>query len=238
MNVSFDDFKEGQLLLIDKPLKWTSFQVVNKLRWLISNTFKIKKIKVGHAGTLDPLASGLLLICTGKMTKKIEEYQGMPKEYTGTFTVGATTPSFDMETEINQNFPFDHITEGFIIETAQKFLGEIDQKPPLYSAIKKDGDRLYDIARRGETTEIASRKVSIYTFEITEVNLPDISFRITCSKGTYIRSIADDFGRALNSGAYLSALRRTKIGDYSVENAISPIKFQENLTGIMVENQT
>ena len=238
MNVSIDDFKEGQLLLIDKPLKWTSFQVVNKLRWLISNTFKIKKIKVGHAGTLDPLASGLLLICTGKMTKKIEEYQGMPKEYTGTFTVGATTPSFDMETEINQNFPFDHITEGFIIETAQKFLGEIDQKPPLYSAIKKDGDRLYDIARRGETTEIASRKVSIYTFEITEVNLPDISFRITCSKGTYIRSIADDFGRALNSGAYLSALRRTKIGDYSVENAISPIKFQENLTGIMVENQT
>jgi len=238
MNVSIDDFKEGQLLLIDKPLKWTSFQVVNKLRWLISNTFKVKKIKVGHAGTLDPLASGLLLICTGKMTKKIEEYQGMPKEYTGTFTVGATTPSFDMETEINQNFPSDHITEGFIIETTQNFLGEIDQKPPLYSAIKKDGDRLYDIARRGETTEIASRKVSIYTFEITKVNLPYISFRITCSKGTYIRSIADDFGRALNSGAYLSALRRTKIGDYSVENAISPIKFQENLTGIMVENQT
>ena len=238
MNLSIDDFKEGQLLLIDKPLKWTSFQVVNKLRWLISNTFNIKKIKVGHAGTLDPLATGLLLICTGKMTKKIEEYQGMPKEYTGTFTVGATTPSFDMETEINQTFPFDHITEQLIIETTQRFLGEIDQKPPLYSAIKKDGDRLYDLARRGETTEIASRKVNIYTFEITEVNLPYISFRIACSKGTYIRSIADDFGRALNSGAYLSALRRTKIGDYSVENAISPAKFQENLTGIIVENQT
>ncbi|MCC7521054.1 MAG: tRNA pseudouridine(55) synthase TruB [Flavobacteriaceae bacterium] len=238
MNLSIDDFKEGQLLLIDKPLKWTSFQVVNKLRWLISNTFKIKKIKVGHAGTLDPLATGLLLICTGKMTKKIEEYQGMPKEYTGTFTVGATTPSFDMETEINQTFPFDHITEQLIIETTQRFLGEIDQKPPLYSAIKKDGDRLYDLARRGETTEIASRKVNIYTFEITEVNLPYISFRIACSKGTYIRSIADDFGRALNSGAHLSALRRTKIGDYSVENAISPAKFQENLTGIIVENQT
>lgn len=238
MNLSIDDFKEGQLLLIDKPLKWTSFQVVNKLRWLISNTFKIKKIKVGHAGTLDPLATGLLLICTGKMTKKIEEYQGMPKEYTGTFTVGATTPSFDMETEINQTFPFDHITEQLIIETTQRFLGEIDQKPPLYSAIKKDGDRLYDLARRGETTEIASRKVNIYIFEITEVNLPYISFRIACSKGTYIRSIADDFGRALNSGAHLSALRRTKIGDYSVENAISPAKFQENLTGIIVENQT
>jgi len=238
MNLSIDDFKEGQLLLIDKPLKWTSFQVVNKLRWLISNTFKIKKIKVGHAGTLDPLATGLLLICTGKMTKKIEEYQGMPKEYTGTFTVGATTPSFDMETEINQTFPFDHITEQLIIETTQRFLGEIDQKPPLYSAIKKDGDRLYDLARRGETTEIASRKVNIYTFEITDVNLPYISFRIACSKGTYIRSIADDFGRALNSGAHLSALRRTKIGDYSVENAISPAKFQENLTGIIVENQT
>lgn len=238
MNLSVDDFKEGQLLLIDKPLKWTSFQVVNKMRWLISNTFKIKKIKVGHAGTLDPLATGLLLICTGKMTKKIEEYQGMPKEYTGTFTLGATTPSFDMETEINQTFPFEHITEQLIIETTQRFIGEIDQKPPLYSAIKKDGDRLYDLARRGETTEIASRKISIYVFEITKINLPHLSFRITCSKGTYIRSIADDFGRALHSGAYLSALRRTKIGDYSVENAMSPMKFQENLTGIIVENQT
>jgi tRNA pseudouridine55 synthase len=238
MNLSVDDFKEGQLLLIDKPLKWTSFQVVNKLRWLISNTFKIKKIKVGHAGTLDPLATGLLLICTGKMTKKIEEYQGMPKEYTGTFTVGATTPSFDMETEINQTFPSDHITEALIRATTLQFIGEIDQKPPLYSAIKKDGDRLYDLARRGETTEIASRKISIYAFEITEINLPHLSFRITCSKGTYIRSIADDFGRALHSGAYLSALRRTKIGNYAVEQAISPMEFQENLAGINPENQT
>jgi tRNA pseudouridine55 synthase len=238
MNLSVDDFKEGQLLLIDKPLKWTSFQVVNKLRWLISNTFKIKKIKVGHAGTLDPLATGLLLICTGKMTKKIEEYQGMPKEYTGTFTVGATTPSFDMETEINQTFPSDHITEALIRATTLQFIGEIDQKPPLYSAIKKDGDRLYDLARRGETTEIASRKIIIYAFEITEINLPHLSFRITCSKGTYIRSIADDFGRALHSGAYLSALRRTKIGNYAVEQAISPMEFQENLAGINPENQT
>jgi tRNA pseudouridine55 synthase len=227
MNLTADDYKEGQLILIDKPLKWTSFQVVNKLRWLISHTFKIKKIKVGHAGTLDPLASGLLIICTGKMTKKIEDYQGMPKEYTGTFTLGATTPSFDMETDVNETFPIEHVSNDEIYQTAQKFSGEIDQKPPIYSAIKKDGDRLYDLARRGESTEIQSRKVTVYEFEITSINMPGVSFRIKCSKGTYIRAIANDFGKSLNTGAYLSNLRRTKIGNYSVENAMSPIDFEK-----------
>lgn len=227
MNLTAEDYKEGQLILIDKPLKWTSFQVVNKLRWLISYTFKIKKIKVGHAGTLDPLASGLLIICTGKMTKKIEDYQGMPKEYTGTFTLGATTPSFDMETSVNETFSIEHITHDEIYHATQKFLGEIDQKPPIYSAIKVDGDRLYDLARRGESTEIQSRKVTIYEFEITSIEMPVVTFRIKCSKGTYIRSMADDFGKALKTGAYLSSLRRTKIGDYSVENAMSPIEFEK-----------
>ena len=229
MNYSVESFKEGQLLLIDKPLKWTSFQVVNKVRWLISKRFHIKKIKVGHAGTLDPLASGLLIICTGKMTKKIDEYQGMPKEYTGTFTLGATTPSYDLETEIDQTFPISHITENLILETSQKFVGEIDQKPPIFSAIKQEGSKLYEIARRGETTEIPTRKVTIYTFEITKIELPTVDFKVTCSKGTYIRSLAYDFGKALQSGAHLSGLRRTKIGDYFVDHAQTPLEFEEKL---------
>ena len=227
MNYTADQFKEGQLLLIDKPLGWTSFQAVNKVRWLISKTFGIKKIKVGHAGTLDPLASGLLLICTGKMTKKIETFQGMVKEYTGTFTVGATTPSYDLETETDQTFPVHHITKDLILETAQQFIGEILQTPPLFSAVKKDGERLYEIARRGDTTDIPARKIQIYEFDITSVDMPEITFRVKCSKGTYIRALAHDFGKALHSGAYLSALRRTKIGDYEVENGISPSTFQE-----------
>jgi len=224
---TLDDFKEGQVLLIDKPLEWTSFQVVNKLRWHIKQTFKIKKIKVGHAGTLDPLATGLLIICTGKFTKKINEYQGQDKEYTGTITLGATTPSFDLETEINQKFDISHLNEAIIKETTKQFLGEIDQKPPIFSAIKKDGKRLYELARKGETTEIKSRKVFISNFEITNINIPEVEFRIVCSKGTYIRSIANDFGKALNCGGHLSKLRRTKIGDFSVENADSPLKFIE-----------
>lgn len=224
---TLDDFKEGQVLLIDKPLEWTSFQVVNKLRWHIKQTFKIKKIKVGHAGTLDPLATGLLIICTGKFTKKINEYQGQDKEYTGTITLGATTPSFDLETKINQTFDISHLNEALLKETTKQFLGEIDQKPPIFSAIKKDGKRLYELARKGETTEIKSRKVFISNFEITNINIPEVEFRIVCSKGTYIRSIANDFGKALNCGGHLSKLRRTKIGDFSVENADSPLKFIE-----------
>jgi tRNA pseudouridine55 synthase len=214
-------YKNGQVLLIDKPLEWTSFQAVNKIRWHIKQRFQIKKIKVGHAGTLDPLATGLLIICTGKQTKEIHIYQGQKKEYTGTFTIGATTPSYDLETEIDNTFPTEHITQKLIHETTQQFLGEIDQKPPIFSAIKKEGKRLYELARKGETTEINSRKVTIDEFEITNINLPNIDFRVVCSKGTYIRSLAYDFGKALGSGGHLSALRRTKIGAFSVENAKS-----------------
>ncbi|MCI2229271.1 tRNA pseudouridine(55) synthase TruB [Polaribacter sp. MSW13] len=224
-----ENFKNGQVLLIDKPLNWTSFQVVNKLRWHIKQRFGIKKIKVGHAGTLDPLATGLLIICTGKQTKEINIYQGQVKEYTGTFTIGATTPSYDLETEIDKTFSTEHITEQLLQETTKQFVGDIQQKPPIFSAIKKDGKRLYELARKGETTEIKSRTVSISEFEITKVDLPKVDFRVICSKGTYIRSLAFDFGEALNSGAHLSVLRRTKIGDFSVEKASLIEEFIENL---------
>jgi tRNA pseudouridine55 synthase len=224
-----DDFLNGQLLLIDKPLDWTSFQVVNKLRYEIRHQFNIKKIKVGHAGTLDPLATGLLLICTGKFTKTIDTLQGQLKEYTGTITLGGTTPSYDLETEVNQTFPTDHITSENIQDATQQFIGEIDQTPPIFSALKKDGVRLYEIARKGETVAIASRKITILEFEITKIALPNIDFRVVCSKGTYIRSLANDFGKALNSGAHLSSLRRTKIGDYNVIDAVSPAEFIEKL---------
>ena len=224
-----EDFKNGQVLLIDKPLNWTSFQVVNKLRWEIKQRFNIKKIKVGHAGTLDPLATGLLIICTGKQTKEIHTYQGQIKEYTGTFSIGATTPSYDLETEVNETFSTNHITEALLKETTKQFLGEIQQKPPIFSAIKKDGKRLYELARKGETTEIKARAVTVSEFEITNINLPKVDFRVVCSKGTYIRSLAYDFGKALHSGAHLSALRRTKIGDFSVEKSASIESFIERL---------
>ena len=222
-------YKNGQVLLIDKPITWTSFQVVNKLRWEIRQRFDIKKIKVGHAGTLDPLATGLLIICTGKQTKQIDTYQGQVKEYTGTFTLGGTTPSYDLETEINNTFPTAHITEELLHETTKQFVGEIQQKPPIFSAIKKDGKRLYELARKGETTEIKERTVTVSSFEITKIKLPEVEFRIICSKGTYIRSIAFDYGKALNSGGYLSALRRTKIGNFSVDDAFSVEEFITNL---------
>ena len=224
-----EDYKNGQVLLIDKPLEWTSFQVVNKLRWEIRQRFNIKKIKVGHAGTLDPLATGLLIICTGKKTKIIDTYQGQIKEYTGTITLGGTTPSYDLETEINETFPTDHITEELIHETTKQFTGVIQQKPPIFSAIKKEGKRLYELARKGETTEIKSREVTIPVFEITNINANNLDFRVVCSKGTYIRSLAYDFGVALNSGAHLSALRRTKIGDFHVDDAVSVDAFIKSL---------
>ena len=225
-----EDFLNGQILLIDKPLHWTSFQAVNKLKYILINKVGLpKKFKIGHAGTLDPLASGLLLVCTGKFTKRITELQGQAKEYTGTFYIGATTPSYDLETEIENNFPISHINEELIHETVKQFLGEIDQKPPIYSAIKKDGVRLYEHARAGEVIEIAFRKTTIHEFEITRIALPEIDFRVVCSKGTYIRSLAFDFGKALNSGAHLTALRRTKIGDYHVKNAVDVIQFEANL---------
>lgn len=224
-----EEYLEGQVLLIDKPLKWSSFQAVNKLKYLLINKVGLpKKFKIGHAGTLDPLATGLLLICTGKFTKKISELQGQAKEYTGTFYIGATTPSYDLETEIDQTFPTDHINEDLIHETVEQFLGEIDQKPPIFSAIKKDGVRLYEHARAGESIEIESRKTTIHEFEITRIALPEVDFRVVCSKGTYIRSLAYDFGKAMNSGSHLTVLRRTKIGDYDVKNAIDITLFEES----------
>ena len=225
-----DDFLNGQVLLIDKPLTWSSFQAVNKLKYILKRNFDLpKKFKIGHAGTLDPLASGLLIICTGKFTKKITEIQAQPKEYTGTFFIGATTPSYDLETEIDQTYPTTHIDEALIHKTVEQFLGEIDQKPPVFSAIKKDGVRLYEHARAGIEVEIASRKTTIYEFEITRIALPEIDFRVVCSKGTYIRSLAFDFGKAMNSGSHLTALRRTKIGDYNVQNAMTPEQFEKSI---------
>ncbi|CAD0003441.1 tRNA pseudouridine(55) synthase TruB [Flavobacterium salmonis] len=225
-----EEYLNGQVLLIDKPLKWSSFQAVNKLKYLLINKVGLpKKFKIGHAGTLDPLATGLLLICTGKFTKKISELQGQAKEYTGTFYIGATTPSYDLETEIDVTFPTDHIDQDLIYETVKQFLGEIDQKPPIFSAIKKDGVRLYEHARAGETVEIASRKTTIHEFEITRIELPEIDFRVVCSKGTYIRSLAFDFGKALRSGSHLTVLRRTKIGDYDVKDAIDIMMFEESI---------
>jgi len=224
-----EEFLSGQVLLIDKPLNWTSFQVVNKLRWEIRQAFNIKKIKVGHAGTLDPLATGLLVVCTGKMTKQIDTFQGQVKEYTGTIVLGSTTPSYDLETEIDNTFPVNHITEDLIHNTTKRFIGEIEQFPPIFSAIKKDGKRLYEFARAGESVEIKSRKITINTFKITRIALPEVEFRVVCSKGTYIRSLAHDFGKALKSGAYLSALRRTKIGDFNVNDALTIERFIENL---------
>lgn len=226
MSWTAETFKDGQVLLIDKPLTWSSFQAVNKIKYALKRKYQFSKtFKIGHAGTLDPLATGLLIICTGKFTKKIPEIQGQTKEYTGTITVGATTPSYDLETEIDATFPMDHITEDLILATAQTFEGEIMQKPPVFSAIKKDGKRLYEHARAGEEVEIEARKTTIYEFEITRIALPEIDFRVTCSKGTYIRSLAYDFGKAMQSGGHLTVLRRTKIGDYSVDEALTPEDF-------------
>ncbi len=227
--INKENFQQGQILLIDKPLGWTSFQVVNKVRWLVKKQFKLKKIKVGHAGTLDPLASGLLIICTGKFTKQIDTYQGQEKEYTGTFTLGATTPSFDLETEIDQTFDISNLTEEKIKAATHQFVGEIQQQPPVFSALKKDGKRLYEFARSGETVEVAYRTVHISAFEITRIALPEVDFRVKCSKGTYIRSLAHDFGKALENGAHLSTLRRKRIGKFLVENALQIERFESNL---------
>jgi len=229
MSALKEQFLNGEIILIDKPLDWTSFQVVNKIRWLIRSTFGIKKIKVGHAGTLDPLASGLLILCTGKMTKSIEQFMGQEKEYTGTFTLGSTTPSYDLETEIDNTFPTDHITEELLQATLNQFVGTIDQYPPVFSALKKDGKRLYEFAREGIEVEIPARKVNIHSFELTQKAIPKVDFKVICSKGTYIRSLANDYGKALNSGAHLSALRRTRIGEFNIEHAISIEDFEKQI---------
>lgn len=219
------NIKEGELILIDKELNWTSFDVVNKIRYAIKKKFDIKKIKVGHAGTLDPLATGLLIICCGKMTKSINNFSAMNKTYSGKVTIGSTTPSYDLETKPNVHYPIDHINEKLILKTAKKFVGKIFQTPPMFSAIKKDGVRLYNLARQGKEIKIDKREVLIDSFEITSFNLPEISFNVTCSKGTYIRSLAHDFGKELNSGAHLSELRRIKIGDYSVKDSVKVMDF-------------
>ncbi|MFA7687690.1 MAG: tRNA pseudouridine(55) synthase TruB [Moheibacter sp.] len=217
--MTLEEIREGKIFLIDKPLDWTSFDVVNKIRWNIRKAYNLKKIKVGHAGTLDPKATGLLIICTGKFTKKIDEIQAESKVYTGFFKLGATTPTYDTESEESEFFSTEHITEELLHKTAQTFLGEIDQLPPAHSAVKVDGKRLYELARAGKTVELNPRKVIIYDFQITNFEMPFVEFEVHCGKGTYIRSLAHDFGKALNSGGYLTELRRTKIGDFSVENA-------------------
>jgi len=221
------DFQKGEIILVDKPYTWTSFDVVKSVKGQARRITGIKRIKVGHAGTLDPLATGLLIICTGKKTKVIESFQAQEKEYTGTIYLGATTPCFDLEQEVDNRFDISEITEEQVRNTTTQFLGEIEQTPPIFSAIKIDGKRAYEYARNDEEVKIKSKKINIYAFELTRVELPEIDFRIRCSKGTYIRSIARDFGLALNNGAHLTALRRTKIGDFNVENAMSPAEFKE-----------
>ena len=223
------NFQTGEIILIDKELKWTSFDVVSKLRNSIKKKLDIKKIKVGHAGTLDPLATGLLIICTGKMTKNIENFSKLNKTYNGKITLGSTTPSYDLETKPNVNYPIEHIDENMIINTAKKFEGKIFQKPPIFSAVKKNGVRLYKLARKGMDVNIKKREIIINNFTINSINLPEIEFTVTCSKGTYIRSLANDFGKELNSGAHLSELRRTSIGDYLIEDSFKIMDFIKNI---------
>ncbi len=214
-----NEFLEGKVILIDKEINWTSFDVVNKLRWALKNEFKIPKIKVGHAGTLDPLATGLVIICTGRATKRIESFQDLEKEYVAEITLGATTPSFDLETEIDERFPVDHIDREMLELTLKSFIGDILQVPPKYSAKQINGKRAYELARQGEDVKMKTNIVSIYEIEIVKFELPKIILRVRCGKGTYIRSLANDLGASLNSGAHLSGLRRTKIGDNHVNDA-------------------
>jgi tRNA pseudouridine55 synthase len=216
-------YKLGTILLMDKPFGWTSFDLVNKVRIHLETHYRMKRrsLKVGHAGTLDPLATGLMIICTGKMTKQIESLQGLPKTYTGTFTLGGTTASFDLEKLVDKQFPIEHITEEKIYEAAKSFVGVHDQVPPVFSAKKIDGSRAYEFARKGEEVQMKTARIEITSFEITRINLPEVEFSVSCTKGTYIRSLARDFGLALESGAYLSALRRTAVGEYRLKDAIS-----------------
>lgn len=221
------DFKEGEILYIDKPLKWTSFAVVNKLRYHISRKMGIKKIKVGHAGTLDPLATGVMIICTGKATKRIEEFQYHTKEYIATLQLGATTPSFDLEKEIDATYPTEHITREMVEEVLKKFIGTIEQVPPVFSACKVDGKRAYDLARKGNEVELKAKTLVIDDIELLECNLPEIKIRVVCSKGTYIRALARDIGQALDSGAHLTGLIRTRVGDVKLEDCMKIEDFEQ-----------
>lgn len=236
-NSDIQSLKEASIILIDKPLHWTSFDAVKKLKYAISKKFGLKqrKFKIGHAGTLDPLATGLLILCTGKATKLIQGIQDAPKVYTGSLMLGATTPSYDLETEIDQKFEVQAITPNDCQEATKQFIGEIDQTPPIYSAIWVDGKRAYNLARKGVEVELKSRKVHITDFKVTTAELPLISFEVACSKGTYIRSLANDYGKALNNGAYLNSLRRTKIGDYQVDDAWEIADFLEFIAKFTVD---
>ncbi|MGE5423753.1 MAG: tRNA pseudouridine(55) synthase TruB [Syntrophothermus sp.] len=215
------NFEQGEILLVDKPYQWTSFDVVNLARNYIRKQLGLKKLKIGHAGTLDPLASGLLILCTGRFTKRIEEFKEYDKEYTGTFTLGATTASFDLEHEVDQHFPWEHVTEEEVKQVFERFTGTFDQLPPVYSAIQVAGKRAYDYARKGEDFVMPPKTVTITAFEAINIHLPQIDFRVSCSKGTYIRSLARDIGEALGSGAHLTALTRTRIGPYHLRDAYS-----------------
>jgi tRNA pseudouridine55 synthase len=219
------NFTEGELLLVNKPYNWTSFDVVGKIR----NTLKPLKLKVGHAGTLDPLATGLLIVCTGKLTKQIDTFQAEEKEYTGTLILGATTPSYDMETEVDETFDISNLTEEQIHANCAQFTGDIQQYPPAHSAVKINGERLYEKARRGEEVELRLRFVTISEFEITRIALPEVDFRVVCSKGTYIRSLVNDFGKALNNGAYLSKLCRTRSGNFRIEDAFEVLELVDHI---------
>lgn len=219
--MNIEEFKEGKTLIVDKPLNWTSFDVVNKIRWNLKRKLKVKKIKVGHAGTLDPLATGVLVICTGKHTKLIETLQAGEKTYTGTILLGKTTPSYDLETEYDQEFPTEHIDQNLLEEVKASFVGEQDQMPPIFSAKQVDGKRAYDLARAGKEVKLKTNRITITDFKIDSSRFPEIDFEISCSKGTYIRSIAHDFGKAVNSGGTLIALRRTRSGDQKIEDAHS-----------------
>lgn len=221
------DFVAGEIIAINKPYTWTSFQIVNKVRYHLSRKYGIKRFKVGHAGTLDPLASGVLLLCTGKATKRIEELQGQTKEYEAEIMLGATTPSFDMEHPVDARYPYEHITREMVEETLKQFVGDIAQRPPLFSACKVDGKRAYDLARKGSDMQLEPKQIRIDSIELLECELPKIRIRVVCGKGTYIRSLARDIGEALESGGYLTDLVRTRIGEYRLENCITPDLFQE-----------
>ena len=221
------DFVAGEVIAINKPYTWTSFQIVNKIRYHLSRKYGIKRFKVGHAGTLDPLATGVLLLCTGKATKKIEELQSHTKEYVAEIMLGATTPSFDMEHPVNATYPHEHITREMVEETLKRFVGDIEQRPPLFSACKVDGKRAYDLARKGSDMELAPKPIRIDSIELLQCELPKIRIRVVCGKGTYIRSLARDIGEALDSGAYLTALERTRVGKYELTDCITPEAFPE-----------
>lgn len=221
------DFVAGEIIPIFKPYTWTSFQIVNKVRYHLSKKYGIKRFKVGHAGTLDPLATGVLLLCTGKATKRIEEIQKQTKEYEAEIMLGATTPSYDMEHPVNATFPYEHITKEMVENTLKQFVGDIAQRPPLFSACKVDGKRAYDLARKGSEMQLEPKQIRIDNIELLEYDLPKIRIRVTCGKGTYIRSLARDIGEAMQSGAYLTALARTRIGEYKITDCINPEAFQE-----------